>query len=304
MNILITVSKEDEMMNVIWSRYVQGIKTLYYSRQLRFDDKFARQYKEFFALDESKPLKILEIGCGPGALSGALHRWYPNARITAIDRDSDFIRFAKENEPGITFIEGDATALPFDDGSFDVTISNTVSEHIEPSAFFGEQHRVLKQNGVCFVLSSRKGINLSPACYEEDEYEKAFWEKVSRLDDSAERFSVCKYPMTEAQLPATMEAYGFSAVSCGYATADLTPDDPKYSPEMALKMINALRFCAIEAAESVLSTMPDNVTAEEIDIIKAKINKRYDKRIEDRLAGKKYWETNLSLIMTVRGTKL
>ena len=35
-----------------------------------------------FNLDHNKNLKILEIGCGPGALAEALHRWYPKAEIT------------------------------------------------------------------------------------------------------------------------------------------------------------------------------------------------------------------------------
>lgn len=94
-------------MNVIWSKYIQGVKTLYYSRKLRFDDMFAEQYQALFQLDKTKNLKILEIGCGPGALAGALRRWYPGAEITAIDRDSNFISFAKEHEKGITFLEGD-----------------------------------------------------------------------------------------------------------------------------------------------------------------------------------------------------
>ena len=52
-------------MNIIWSKYVQGTKTLYYSRKLRFDDIFAEQYKALFGLDQNKSIKILEIGCGP-----------------------------------------------------------------------------------------------------------------------------------------------------------------------------------------------------------------------------------------------
>ena len=95
-----------------------------------------------FDIEENKKLNMLEIGCGPGALSGALHRWYPNAVVTGIDRDSEFIRFARGHEDGITFLEGDAVALPFVDNSFDVVISNTVCEHIEPSKFYGEQLRV------------------------------------------------------------------------------------------------------------------------------------------------------------------
>ena len=86
-------------MNTIWSDHVQGVKTLYLSRKLRFDDLFFSQYEASFQLDGKARLKILEIGCGPGALAEALHRWYPRAEITAIDRDHNFISFAKKNVP-------------------------------------------------------------------------------------------------------------------------------------------------------------------------------------------------------------
>ena len=290
-------------MNVIWSKYVQGTGTLYYSRKLRFDDMFASQYKALFALDSNKKLKILEIGCGPGALAGALHRWYPNAEIVAIDRDSEFIRFAKQHEPGIQFIEADATALPFEDNTFDVTISNTVSEHIEPSLFYGEQYRVLKPDGICLVLSSRKGINIDPDCFTDDETEQNFWKKASQFDDTMEKYSVCQYPMNEAEMPTAMEKYGFHSVLTGYATIDLTPDDPKFTSKMAYDMINANRQNSLEAIESVLSTMPQHFTIEEVETMKHLTNKKYDSRICDYDSGKKYWETNLSIIMVLRGIK-
>ena len=74
-------------MNTTWSEHVQGINTLYMSRKLRFDDMFFDQYDKNFGLDREKELRILEIGCGPGALAEALKRWYPKAKITAVDRD-------------------------------------------------------------------------------------------------------------------------------------------------------------------------------------------------------------------------
>ena len=92
-------------MNNIWSEHIQGIKTLYLSRKLRFDDAFFDQYDRLFHLDHDRELKILEIGCGPGALAESLHSWYPGAQITAIDRDSSFITFAQENIAGVNFIE-------------------------------------------------------------------------------------------------------------------------------------------------------------------------------------------------------
>lgn len=290
-------------MNNIWSKYVQGTKTLYYSRKLRFDDLFSEQYIRLFDLDAKKPLRILELGCGPGALAGALHRWYPTAEITAVDRDSEFIRFAKEHEPGVNFAEGDATALPFADNTFDVTISNTVAEHIEPSKFYGEQLRVLKPGGICLVLSSRKGINISPGCTDFDEHETRFWKKAEQHDDSMDRFAVCKYPMSEAEMPAIMTKYGFSGVSTGFVTIDLTPDDPKYPPSLALDMINANRYTALDGIESVLHTMPEHFSVEEIEEMKRLTNAKYDTRIKQYQRGEKQWDTNVSIIMVIRGIK-
>ena len=111
-------------MNTIWSQYIQNIGTLYLSRSLRFADHFQERYMEAFEIDEKS--SMLEIGCGPGALAQSLRRWYPHARICGVDRDSSFISFAREKAPDVDFLEGDATALAFEDRSFDVTISNTV----------------------------------------------------------------------------------------------------------------------------------------------------------------------------------
>lgn len=291
-------------MNVIWSKYVQGIRTLYHTRRLRFHDLFAEQYKALFDLDASRQCKILEIGCGPGALAGALHRWYPKAEITGIDRDSSFIRFAQENEDKrIIFLEGNATALPFQDNSFDVTISNTVSEHIEPSLFYEEQLRVLKPGGICLVLSSRKGIHLMPSCITWNEYEQAFWKKAEQYDDLMKQYDVCKYSMSEAELPAAMERHGFRGITTGFATVDLTPDHPKFSSEMARDIINANRETALDGIETVFHTMPQAFTTEEVETMKSLANAKYDARIAQYDRGEKQWDTDVSIIMVVRGKK-
>lgn len=290
-----------DRMNVIWSKYVQGAKTLYYSRKLRFDDMFAEQYKTIFHLDENKNLKILEIGCGPGALAGALHRWYPNAEIIALDRDSDFIRFAREHEEGVTFIEGDITELPFGDRSFDVVISYTVSEHIETSRFYEEQYRILKPDGICLVLSSRKGIIIRPDCIALSEREKLFWERVQQHDDTFARYAIHKYPMNEAELPIVMEQYGFRNIRTSFVTVDLTPDNPKYSADLAHNMIDADRYSDLEGIDSVLHSMPEHFTVEEIEEMRRLANARYDIRIHHYDCGERQWDTSVSIIMVIRG---
>lgn len=282
-------------MNNIWSENVQGVMTLYLSRKLRFDDAFFGQYRRWFQINENAGLKILEVGCGPGALAESLHRWYPRAQITAIDRDSNFISFARAHIPGIDFQEGDATALPFGDGTFDVTISNTVQEHIEPTAFWGEQLRVLKPGGVCLCLSARRGLQCVAPCLEPTAAENAFWRSVSQEEDERERYGVGRFAMTEAELPASMEKNGFSDVTTGYAVIDLTPDAPKYSAQMAESMIEAERQGELEAIMSVHSESGEKAVSA--------VNAKYDERLRLYRAGVKQWDTLVSVTMILRGIK-
>ncbi len=290
-------------MNTIWSSRIQGVETLYGSRKLRFCDRFAQQYMGLLGLDPQRALNVLEIGCGPGALAGALHRWYPRAQITATDRDSAFIQFAQCNEPGITFLEADAAALPFADGVVDVTISNTVAEHVEPGAFYGEQYRVLKPGGQCIVLTTRKTIRAAAQCMEDAPFEIAFWEKVNRADDTLERYAVGRYAMNEAQLPAAMEKYGFSEVRTGFITVALTPDDAGMPETLALEIIESDRRADLEALERVRLTLPQLVSDLDIDEMKRRTNEKYDLRLRQYRQGEKQWDTTVSVIMAVCGVK-
>lgn len=282
-------------MNNIWSDHVQGIMTLYLSRKLRFDDIFFTQYEKLFNLDHNRDLKILEIGCGPGALAESLHRWYPNAQITAIDRDSIFISFARDNISGIRFLEGDATHLPFENDSFDVTISNTVQEHIEPSAFWGEQRRVLKPGGVCLCLSARKGIHCPAPCLEMTNEEKEFWDSLPQSEDELKKYNVCQFPMSEAEIPASMESHGFIDVTTGFAIIDLTPDATKYSDKMAEAMIEAGRQSSLEAIRSAHSDHAEKAISA--------VNDKYEERLRLYRSGIKQWDTSVSVTMVIRGTK-
>lgn len=290
-------------MNSIWSTCIQKKDTLYSSRCLRFSDLFKEKYTGFFEIGRGK--KILEIGCGPGALSQALHRWYPDSEIIGTDRDTAFIEFAKQQAPDITFTEEDATALSFADDTFDVTVSNTVAEHIEPSKFFGEQYRVLKQGGVCLVLSARKGINISAPCIEEQtDFEADIWSRTEkRFAESLERYSVCRYPMSEAEYPACMEKHGFKNVSTEYLTINLTPDNPMYSRDMAHAMINSNRQNDINAVQLLKDIAPDIVTPQEVQELMRQVNQKYDRRMELYDKGIRQWDTNVSVTMMIRGIK-
>ena len=290
-------------MNTIWSTYVQNIGTLYNTRSLRFSDLFKDRYLDAFQIEDKQ--KILEIGCGPGALAESLSRWYPKYEISGIDRDSNFIDFAHKKSPHINFSEGDATDLPFENESFDVTISNTVAEHIEPSKFYGEQYRVLKENGVCLVLSARKGINIAAPCIaEQSDFEKDIWQRAEKyFSETMKKYNICAYPQSEAEIPLCMENYKFRKVTTEYITVNLTPDNAIYSQEMAHAMINANRQGNLDSIDNLLHIADEVVTCSEIEELKRLVNAKYDKRLELYDMGIKQWDTNVSVTMIIRGIK-
>lgn len=290
-------------MNTIWSTYIQNIGTLYASRSLRFADPFQERYMDAFGIQDGR--SILEIGCGPGALAESLRRWYPHAHICGVDRDSRFIAFAREKSPGIEFLEGDAEALSFEDGSFDVTISNTVAEHIEPSRFYCEQYRVLKENGVCLVLSARRGIRVPAPCVcEETEFEQELWRRADPyFRETHAKYGVCGYPQSEAELPLCMERYGFRHVTTAYVTVNLTPDHPRCSAGMAHAMIEANRQNELDQAGNMLRIAGEAVTPSEVDELKRLVNARYDKRTLLYDQGVRQWDTDVSVTLVVRGVK-
>lgn len=104
---------------------------------------------------------MLDIGCGSGALSVLCAKTWPHALITGIDYWSREWNYAKEQceenarierVTPITFLQGDAAALPFDDESFDAAVSNFVFHEVrtqpDKRQVVREALRVVKKGGV------------------------------------------------------------------------------------------------------------------------------------------------------------
>ena len=72
--------------------------------------------------------RIVDVGAGIGGALATFNRTNP---IVAVDIDAGNKPWF-EGRPNIEFVQGDATALPFDDASFDVAFSNSVIEHLPP----------------------------------------------------------------------------------------------------------------------------------------------------------------------------
>ncbi len=99
---------------------------------------------------------MLEVGPGPGATTDALRLLVP--KLTSIELDPDLASKLEARTSGtnVTVVQGDATAMPFEDGQFTSAICLTMLHHVpsleSQDRLFAEMARVVRRGGV--VLGS------------------------------------------------------------------------------------------------------------------------------------------------------
>jgi 2-polyprenyl-6-hydroxyphenyl methylase / 3-demethylubiquinone-9 3-methyltransferase len=98
-----------------------------------------------------KSTKVLDVGCGGGFLSNRLAE--EHFRVHGIDLSLESLEVAKRHDrtKSVSYIYGNAYALPFADGFFDVVTAMDFLEHVEqPDIAVAEISRVLKPKGLFF----------------------------------------------------------------------------------------------------------------------------------------------------------
>lgn len=99
---------------------------------------------------ELRNKEVLEVSCGRGGGSYFLMKYMHPKRIVGIDLSAKNIELNAKtfHLAGLSFCQGDAEALPFASGSFDVVV-NIESHHLypNPKKFYHEVERVLRPNG-------------------------------------------------------------------------------------------------------------------------------------------------------------
>jgi ubiquinone/menaquinone biosynthesis C-methylase UbiE len=100
--------------------------------------------------------RVLDVGCGTGVLTRRLARRPDVASVVGVDVAPSLLDRARalcSALPNVTFEQGDATALPFADASYDVVVLDSTLSHVaDAERAIGEAARVLRPNGVLAVF--------------------------------------------------------------------------------------------------------------------------------------------------------
>ncbi len=118
-------------------------------------DQFMGRYSRFLSTQMAdlagvRPgQRVLDVGCGPGALTGELVDRLGAESVAAVDPSEPFVAAARSRHPGVEVHHASAEDLPFADASFDAVIAQLVVHFMaDPVGGLGEMARVSRPDGV------------------------------------------------------------------------------------------------------------------------------------------------------------
>ena len=143
----------------------------------RYSVPLAPQLADFAAVAAGQ--RVLDVGCGPGALTAELVRRLGPAAVSAVDPSEPFVAAARERHPGVSVRRAGAEQLPFRDQAFDGALAQLVVHFMaHPVVGLREMARVTRKHGVVAACVWDHAGGQGPL--------SLFWEAARELDPDVE----------------------------------------------------------------------------------------------------------------------
>ncbi len=208
--------------------------------------------------------RVLDVGCGPGALTAELVARVGASAVAAVDPSASFVAAALDRHPGVEVLQASAEQLPFPARTFDATLAQLVVHFMsDPTEGLAEMARVTRPNGVVAACVWDHGGGQGPL--------SLFWREARKLDPDIDDES--RLPgVREGHLAELFEAAGLREVeaavlpvSLEHATFDAwwEPFTTGVGPAGSyLASLSAERQVELrEACRAMIPTTPFSVTA-------------------------------------------
>jgi SAM-dependent methyltransferase len=96
--------------------------------------------------------RVLDVACGTGIAARTAGGITDPAKVTGVDINEAMLAVAARVQPGITWLQGDAAALPVPDGSFDTVLCQmSLMFFADPVAALREMRRATAEGGTVAV---------------------------------------------------------------------------------------------------------------------------------------------------------
>ncbi len=93
--------------------------------------------------------QVIDVGCGPGALTAELVARMGSANVSAVDPSERFVAAVRDRHPGVRVQRAAAEALPFDDELFDAALAQLVVHFMaDPVLGLRQMARVTRNRGI------------------------------------------------------------------------------------------------------------------------------------------------------------
>ena len=143
----------------------------------RYSTRLAPVFAEFANVEAGQ--RVLDVGCGPGALTSELVTRLGPAAVAAVDPSPPFVEAAQARHPEVHVERASAEQLPFPDHAFDAALAQLVVHFMtDPIAGLREMARVTSERGVVAACVWDHAGATGPL--------SAYWEAARELDSSVE----------------------------------------------------------------------------------------------------------------------
>jgi len=143
----------------------------------RYSVPLAPELADFAAVAAGQ--QVLDVGCGPGALTSELVRRLGPAAVSAVDPSEAFVAAARERHSGVSVRRAAAEQLPFGDQAFDAALAQLVVHFMaDPVVGLREMARVTRKHGVVAACVWDHADGQGPL--------SLFWEAARELDPDVE----------------------------------------------------------------------------------------------------------------------